>query len=594
MSEQVLTVENLNVVYDSGRGRFHAVSDISLNVGHGQSLGIVGESGCGKSTLILSLMGLHDPTVTKIDGSIQLLEQELVTLNDRGFIDIRGRRMAMIFQNPLSSLNPYLTIGEQLVEQIVRHTDRKRAAAKQHATTLLTEVGIKDAAQRLKSFPHEFSGGMRQRVMIAMALSCDPDILLADEPTTALDVTTQAEVLKLIRRQVTRRNMSLILITHDLGVVAEVCDRIAVMYGGEVVEEANAEALFKAPSHPYTRALLAAVPQVSGDRAQSALMDIPGQPPGNPGAIESCRFAPRCPGYEAPRCDQRQALTEVVNGHWVRCCKKGEPVVFSTAQELGTHLIGEEVLLQLSNLAITYNPGTKHAFHAVKGIDLSVHRGEVLGLAGESGCGKSTTCRAVAGLQSFTDGEILWKGESLFKRSKFDRCSKIQMIFQDPYSCLNPRWRIGRIIEEPLKHLTKLTAAERTAKVKALLPKVGLNESYLNRFPHELSGGQCQRVAIARALTVEPELLVCDEPVSALDVSVQAQILNLLKSLQRELNLTILFISHDLGVVRYLCDRIAIMKAGEIVELAETEALFKNPQQAYTQLLLKSIPGQHL
>lgn len=523
MPDSLLKIHKLSISYKSDHGLHRAVNDISFSLKGGESLALVGESGCGKTTTAMAIMGLLGEN-SQLQGKIKFKDKEITKMSKRQINSIRGNKVAMIFQNPMSSLNPFLKIKTQLVEQIRCHTKRTKAEAIQHAIELLEQVGIPDPENRIECYPHEFSGGMRQRVMIAMALSCDPDLLIADEPTTALDVTIQAQILQQIKDLLKSRNLALLMISHDLGIVANICDRVAVMYEGKIVEQQTVDELFENPHHNYTKKLLAAVP-----------------------VMESKASA----------------------------------------------LIEPSPLLEVDELTVDYQLDDGESFRAVDNISFTLNDGEILGIAGESGCGKSTTLRAMSGLIPASDGNVLFDEMDLLNLNNETlqaSRSKVQMIFQDPYNSLNPRWRIKKIIAEPLLNMTNLSRSEINQKIDELMKLTGISPNLANRFPHELSGGQCQRVGIARALAVEPQILLCDEPVSALDVVIQDQILQLLKELQKKFNLSVVFVSHDLAVVSELCSRVIIMQKGKIVEQGDSQDIFTKPVQNYTKKLISSVP----
>mgnify|MGYP006274439905 CR=1 FL=1 len=730
----LLSIEDLRTQFATERGQVKAIDGIDLEIEPGETVGLVGESGSGKSVTALSTMGLVDDPGEIVGGQIELTEPEIAaelreTFNSPAFVDgdtidltaaperalrlVRGQAISMIFQDPMTSLNPALTVGEQVAESLSLHQYGGRRKdtwlnaireilpkisrdvdpeIREQTIEILEEVGIPEPGARFEEYPHEFSGGMRQRVLIAIALASQPDLLIADEPTTALDVTIQAQILDLIDDLQEEMGMSVLMITHDLGVVAETCDRVAVMYAGEIIEEGPVEEIFSNPSHPYTYTLLESIPTEEKDW----LTPIEGNVPDLIDMPEGCHFAPRCP-WVTDECTVDEIAFRQHGGPGVDHRSKCLLDNFDTT-EYGKDSVrpqdtserGEEPLLEVSGLRKYYQQSDSvldrflgsedKSVKAVDGIDFSVYPGETLGLVGESGCGKSTAGRSLLHLVEPTDGRVLFAGTDLTEldRSELREARKdLQMIFQDPLSSLDPRLTVGQTILEPLKihdlpesdpavqtaadvsvsgisredvdvsvddevdavvaavdgvstvhvslqvdeevtvevdeyvgvdttvsrteaghieHVTiDITAGEndrirRRRRVYQLIEAVGLEVGQYNRYPHEMSGGQRQRVGIARALAVDPDFIVADEPVSALDVSVQAQILNLMEDLQNRFDLTYLFIAHDLSVVRHISDRVAVMYLGEIVELADTEALFEDPRHPYTQSLLSAIP----
>lgn len=533
--DTVLKVQNLQVSFTSQEEDFDAVRGVSFEVKKGETLGIVGESGSGKSVTARSIMRLlpSPPSYMK-EGTIEFLGEKLELKSESEIEEIRGRDISMIFQDPMTSLNPIIKIGKQIAESLIKHQNLNKHEAKKEATALLKLVGIRNTDSRYEQYPHEFSGGMRQRVMIAMALACRASLLIADEPTTALDVTIQAQILNLMKDMQEQFGTSIILITHDFGVVAGMCDRIAVMKDGEIVETGTAEEIFKNPKHPYTRKLLSALPRLNEKKK-----------------------------------------------------KKPTPKIKNTIDQ-------STPLLQVNSLKQHFNIGKENEVKAVDSISFHIKPGETLGLVGESGSGKSTTGRAILRLNEPTDGDVLYQGMAVNRLSKSEMKTMrryMQMIFQDPYSSLNPRFKVLDIIGQALDvHKLSKNKDERKKRVEELLVMVGLEPFHAMRYPHEFSGGQRQRIGIARALAVEPDFIVCDEPLSALDVSIQSQIVELLEDLQQRLGLTYLFIAHDLAMVKHISDRVAVMYAGKIVELAESEELYSNPQHPYTKSLLAAIP----
>jgi len=593
-----LRVEHLGVDIHTRSGVVRALDDVSFAVAPGETLGIVGESGCGKTMSALAVLGLLPSGARITTGSIKVGETELVGAPETVLRSVRGARIGMIFQDPMTSLNPSKTIGWQIAEPLVIHGLASRKEAMARALEVLELVRIPSAKQRLADYPHQLSGGMRQRVMIAIALSCRPELVIADEPTTALDVTIQAQILGLLDELKAELGMGLVLVTHDLGVVAGRADRVMVMYAGSVVEEADTYSLFERTSHPYTRALLGSIPRIGDDRDRP-LAAIPGMPPDLINLPRGCRFADRC-SFAASDCLEARPRLEGTT-HRVACY---HPVGTHQAslEELAPHprrQRSEEVLLEVQGLHKSYDVyagalrrrvGT---LEAVAGVDLVLRRGETLGIVGESGCGKSTLARLMVGLERPTSGRILLSGKDLASlRGRDLRRAKrlVQLMFQDPYASLDPRMRVRSILLEPAKVQHLGTAQERERRMEALLDEVGLRSSALERYPHEFSGGQRQRIGFARALMLEPQLVVADEPVSALDVSIRSQVLNLMRRMQATHGLTYVLISHDLSVVSYLSDRVGVMYLGEIVELADAELVFERPAHPYTQGLLRSIP----
>ncbi|SDW08498.1 ABC transporter ATP-binding protein [Paenibacillus sp. PDC88] len=532
--ETILQVHNLQVSFRSQEREFDAVKGISFDVKKGETLGIVGESGSGKSVTARSIMRLlPSPPSRMKDGEILFLGQNLAHKSEKEMESIRGRDIGMIFQDPMTSLNPTIRIGKQIAESLIKHRNMSKKEAKQEAIEMLKLVGIREVEARYNQYPHEFSGGMRQRAMIAIALACRPSLLIADEPTTALDVTIQAQILNVMKHMQEKFGTSIILITHDLGVVAGMCDRVVVMKDGEIVEKGTTAEIFEQADHPYTLKLLNAL----------------------------------------PRLDEK---------------KKPKP-----APQIITPFRNEP-LLEVNGLKQYFDLGKGNVIRAVDDISFYVKPGETLGVVGESGSGKSTTGRAILRLHEPTAGEVLYQGMPVnrlkAKEMKMMR-RHMQMIFQDPYASLNPRFKIVDIIGEAMDvHGLSGSKEARKKRVEELLDMVGLDPAYADRYPHEFSGGQRQRIGIARALAVEPKFIVCDEPLSALDVSIQSQVVKLLEELQHKLGLTYLFIAHDLSMVKHISDRVAVMYAGKIVELAESEELYSNPQHEYTKSLLAAIP----
>ncbi|MBO9449776.1 ABC transporter ATP-binding protein [Tropicibacter sp. R16_0] len=553
----LLDINKLTVEFPTRRKVFRAVDAASLTVEPGQIHGLVGESGAGKSTIGAAVLGLLERPGHITGGDIVFKGDTISGLNADAMRKLRGKKISMIFQDPLTSLNPLFTVKEQLVETIQAHHDVSDAEATQRARDLIDRVGIPDPDTRLDQYPHQFSGGMRQRVVIALALCSEPDVIIADEPTTALDVSVQAQILDLIKELARERQVGVILVTHDMGVIAETTDVVTVMYAGEVVESGPTEQVMGRPEHPYTKSLIAAVPRPTLKLHRFPQISYGGR---------ETRFAIEDLARNWPKVenDPSKPLYEI----------KGITKRF----------------LQKRGLL----PWNREYFTAVDQVSFDIKPGEVFGVVGESGSGKSTVARMIAGLYQVDEGEVIFDGKTVSNLS--DKATQeayrqdIQMIFQDPFSSLNPRMRVDEIVAEPIRHHKLMEGNAIQKRVEDLLDQVGLGASAALKYPHEFSGGQRQRISIARALATQPRFLICDEPTSALDVSIQAQILNILKDLQEHLGLTMLFISHDLPVVRQMCDRVAVMKAGKIAEIQDTESLFANPQTEYTRELLDLMP----
>ncbi|MEV3854513.1 dipeptide ABC transporter ATP-binding protein [Streptomyces sp. NPDC050095] len=596
----LLEVTDLHVEFD-GKA---AVRGVDLSLERGQVLGLVGESGSGKSATALALLGLL-PGNASVRGSVRLDGQELVGASDRELSRVRGARIGMVFQDPLSAFTPVYRIGDQIAEAVRAHRDVSRDAARQRAVELLELVGIPRARERADAYPHEFSGGMRQRAMIAMAIANDPDVIVADEPTTALDVTIQAQVLDVLRTAQRETGAAVVLVSHDLGVVAGTADRVAVMYGGRVVESGPVDEVFRAPRMPYTLGLLGAVPRIDG--AAEVLVPVPGVAPGAGESGPGCAFAARCPLADE-RCEKGvPQAREVGAGHSAACLKVSELAgaaprdVFPVPEipPVREQPAGSAPVLKVRDLAKTFPVHKGSAFkrrvgsvYAVDGVDLDIARGETLALVGESGSGKSTTLFELLELKRPEGGDIDLFGQSVSTLDPAGRRAvrrRVQIVFQDPMASLDPRMPVGDIVTEPLRAqgAGRAVAARRGPE---LLELVGLDPDRAERYPHEFSGGQRQRIGIARALSVDPELLVLDEPVSALDVSVQAGVLNLLQRLKGELGLAYLFVSHDLSVVRHIADRVSVMYLGRTVESGPVADVFERPLHPYTQALLSAVP----
>ena len=566
----LLEIDNLKTYFHTRNGVVKAVDDISFTVEKGEILGIVGESGSGKSVAVHTLMGLVPQPPGRIEGGTASFDQsDLLNASTEAQRALRGKRIAMIFQDPMTSLNPYLRISEQLIEPLLIHGMAEREEALKKAIAMLEKVGIRDAAERVHSYPHEFSGGMRQRVMIAMALITDPEVLIADEPTTALDVTVQAQILRLLKELQADLGVAVIFITHDLGVIAELADRVVVMYRGHIVEQGDVLSIFDQPQHPYTKGLLACRPRLES----------------------TFKVLPTVSDY----------LEETEEGGEIQLSEKPDAAAHIEAlQQIEEPTVDEnDLLLEVADLKVHFPEragffsGPTGVVKAVDGISFTVPRGSTLGLVGESGCGKTTTGRAILNLVAPTSGSVKFAGMEIAgfgAAAMLPLRKRMQIVFQDPYSSLNPRLTIEQALTEPMAVHNIGSPGDRRDRAVALLEEVGLEARFLRRYPHEFSGGQRQRICVARALSLEPEFIVCDEAVSAMDVSVQAQVLNLLKELQSRRNLTYIFISHDLSVVKFMADTMAVMEHGKIVEQGSAEAIYANPAEEYTQRLIDAIP----
>jgi peptide/nickel transport system ATP-binding protein len=597
-----LELENLRTVLDTPEGELRAVDGVDMRIEKGECFALVGESGCGKSMTALSILRLL-PDVGRIaGGSVRLGELDLLALPETAMRAVRGKRAAMIFQEPATALNPVLTVGRQVAEVIERHTALRGTAVRQRVLELLEAVGLPDAARRVDEYAFQLSGGQRQRVMIAAALAVDPEVLVADEPTTALDVTIQAQILDLLKKLQAERGMALLLITHDLGIVAKMADRVAVMYAGEIVEVAPRAAFFRAPQHPYSQKLFAALP---GAAYRGELAQIRGQVPPLTATFVGCRFAERC-DFAFERCRREApALLALEPGWRARChlreTERAAPrIAASTEAAPIAPGASAPALLEVTDLKL-YFPirrgllrRTVGYVKAVDGISLAVPEGRTLALVGESGSGKTTAGKAILQLLRPTAGSVRFGGAELAglgRAALLPYRRAMQIVFQDPYGSLDPRMRVADILAEGMKSLgVGRDDAERLRRIDALLEQVGLPAAAKGRYPHEFSGGQRQRIAIARALAVEPRLIVCDEPTSALDVSVQAQILNLLKALQERLGLAYLFITHNIAVVEYLAHEVAVMSEGRIVEQGPAGRVLRAPRHPYTRALLAAVP----
>ncbi|MGE0702466.1 MAG: dipeptide ABC transporter ATP-binding protein [Vicinamibacterales bacterium] len=608
----VLDVDNLGVTFNSEGGDVSAVRGVSFQVHAGEVLGIVGESGSGKSVSSLAVMGLL-PSNARVSGSVRFRDRELMGLSDRELSELRGRRISMIFQDPLSALTPVYTVGDQIAETLIIHGRMTRDAAHARAVELLTLAGIPNADRRASAFPHEFSGGMRQRVMIAMAMANQPDVIIADEPTTALDVTIQAQILDVLRTAKEVTGAAIVLITHDLGVVAGFADRVAVMYAGRIVETGDVDDVFYQPRMPYTLGLLGSIPRLDVGR-QQRLTPIEGAPPSLVTLPAGCPFGPRCPlriqqcidseppllpadGVETPHRAACHRIDEVASRQHsgIDVFPAAESPLLAQAAPAGGPL---ETVLEVRDL-VKHFPLLKGMLrrrvgtvHAVDGVSFAIRARETLGLVGESGCGKTTAIMEVLNLVKPQSGTIVVLGRDTATLTRADRFAirrDLQVVFQDPLASLDPRLPIGDILAEPLE-THGVPAADRAHRVRELLTLVGLQPEHANRYPQAFSGGQRQRIGIARALALEPRLLILDEPVSALDVSIRAGVINLLEELQAALGLSYLFVAHDLSVVRHIADRVAVMYLGRIAEIGGVDEVIDRPAHPYTQALLSAIP----
>jgi oligopeptide/dipeptide ABC transporter ATP-binding protein len=609
----VLEVERLRTEFRMRTANVVAVDGVSFQVNQGECVGIVGESGCGKTTTGFSIMRLLPINGHLTDGRIMLNGRDLAGLSEKEMQGVRGDEVALIPQDPLTSLNPTMTIGRQIGEAVRLHRDVSRQQVRDRALEVLSMVEMPRPAERLDQYPHELSGGLRQRVMIAMALACEPKLLIADEPTTALDVTIQAQILDLIDDLRERLRMAVLLITHDMGVIAGRTDRVVVMYAGKVAEEADTVELFSRMRHPYSEALLESVPKLDRSPADR-LLSISGLPPDLSQTITNCRFAPRCQ-YATDQCRAADPPLEDVAGgsahhrfacfHPVSHHLTAAATVVGAAEDPRLEARRQEVsalpeILRVDGLVKEFPVlgggvirRTIGTVKAVSDIAFSVRRGETFGLVGESGCGKTTVGRLIVALERPNAGTIAFEGHDVHALAGGELRSRrrdLQLMFQDPYASLDPRMRVGSIIREPLRVQGVGSAMEQDERVRSLLREVGLSDQALGRYPHEFSGGQRQRIGLARALALDPKLVVADEPVSALDVSVQAQILNLMKDLQARHGLTFLMISHDLAVIRYMADTIGVMYLGKLVELGPAAQIYEHPAHPYTKGLLEAVP----
>lgn len=614
----LLEVKDLNVTFPSEDGNVYAVRGVDLVVRAGEVVGIVGESGSGKSVTSMAIMGLLDESA-KVEGSIKLHGVELVNRPDWWMSKVRGLRLSMVFQDPLSALTPVYSVGDQIVEALQIHGNYSKADAKVRALELLELVGIPNPQIRYRSFPHEFSGGMRQRAMIAMAIANNPDLIIADEPTTALDVTIQAQILDVLRTAQKETGAGVIMITHDLGVVAGIADRVNVMYAGRFIEKGDVDDIFYRSRMPYTIGLLGSVPRPD-EKTDEPLAQLEGNPPSMLNYPTACPFAPRCPlakpeclEAEPPLVQLSQRPDDNPENIHMAACVRAEEIAEKKLTFLDVYppdninrqphgkldRDGRDVVLEVDQLVKTF-PLTKGAIfkrrigtvHAVDGVSFDIRAGETLGLVGESGCGKTTTLLSILDLVKPEAGSVVVLGSNTAEMRNADRKrirQDLQVVFQDPMASLDPRMPVSEILAEPLKY-NGWSKADIKERIRHLMDLVGLEPAHLNRYPRNFSGGQKQRIGIARALALEPQLLILDEPVSALDVSIQAGVINLLDHLRSELNLSYLFVAHDLSVIRHIADRVAVMYLGKIVEVGDVNAVYDTPQHPYTQALLSAIP----
>jgi peptide/nickel transport system ATP-binding protein len=610
-NEPVLKVENLSVTYETRKGDVPAVRDVSFEIALGEAVGLVGESGCGKSTVGLAVMG-YMATNARVDGGRILFQGEnLLAKNEKQLQTIRGNRLAMVYQDPMTTLNPVLRIGRQLTEVLVQHEGRSKKDAYARCLEVLNKVQMPDPEQVMQRYPHQISGGQQQRVVIAMALLCNPALLIMDEPTTALDVTVEATVLDMIAALRHEFDSAILYISHNLGVVARVCDRLGVMYAGELVEDATVSEAFLEPFHPYTRRLMECIPQVGESKETAPLRPIPGRVPALIALPDGCVFQPRC-AYARERCEHvHPPLVDATGGRRVRCgswkilagaepTQQDEAPAWQMSRDDGE----KDDILELSALQTFYTDTPswlgrlvfrkkERSVKAVDDVSMELQQQAILGIVGESGCGKTSLAKTVAGLIPPTGGKIEFLGVDVSKvveKRPKEVLRQLRMVFQNPDSTLNPTQSVRQILARPLKTSGAVSRAEMEHEVSRLLDAVNLDDSYLDRRPRQMSGGEKQRVAIARAFASRPELVVCDEPVSSLDVSVQCSVLNTLLGIQETYGTSLLFISHDLSMVRYLCDYLVVMYLGKVTEMGPTDALFTPPYHPYTEALLSAVP----
>ncbi len=613
MDQPVVRVENLGIAYETRKGDIHAVRDVSFEIFRGETLGIVGESGCGKSTVAYGLVNYLGKNGKIVKGDIHFLGQSLVGRTPEELRRLRGNQISMVYQDPMTSLNPVLRIGEQMTEVLTTHQEISEEEARERCVGMLKRVYMPDPVKVMERYPHQISGGQQQRVVIAMAMLNNPALLIMDEPTTALDVTVEAAVLDLVSDLRRDFDTAILFISHNLGVIARVSDRVAVMYAGEVVELATVEEIFTNPRHPYTQGLIRCLPKLGRSKATSVLYPIRGRVPSPDSLPPGCIFEPRC-DYAREDCRQsRVSLREVSLNHKSRClfaeeidASRWEPPddLVPAFGEFATDGNGSEILLKVQDLRTYYRHpnssplsiiglGRPEYVKAVDGVSFELSAGKTLGVVGESGCGKSTLIKSIIGLEAMTGGEAQFMGFDIknpVDKRNLELISELQMVFQNPDSTMNPSYTVGQQIERPLKRFKVVPRDQIRQEVIRLLRAVRLDEHYYDRLPRQLSGGEKQRIGIARAFAGRPDLVLCDEPVSALDVSVQAAVLNLLLEIQKEFGTTMIFIAHDLSVVRFFSDHIAVMYLGKFMEIGPAEEIYAPPYHPYTESLLAAVP----